>query len=163
MNVQRMIPDNPLEFIRKCIGDKKILWTYHVNMRLEKRSVTREMIMASIDEMIIIEEYVEDKYFPSYLLLAYYGDICYHVGTLKNCLFAQYLRYAQNLILGISAICLWLNFSHALILNENPNFSRYPCVLIAVDLAGDNVRVVTAYLPNPDKWGTDYKTRRKSK
>lgn len=114
MNVQRIIPDNPLEFIRKCIGEKKILWTYHVNMRLEKRSVTREMIMASIAEMRIIEEYVEDKYFPSYLLLAHYGDICYHV-------------------------------------------------LIAVDLAGDNVRVVTAYLPNSDKWGPGYKTRRMSK
>jgi hypothetical protein len=48
------------------------------------------------------------------------------MATLKNCLFAQSLRYAQNLILGISVICLWLNFSHALILNENPHFSRRP-------------------------------------
>ena len=29
------------------------------------------------------------------------------------------LRYAQKIILGISNICLWLFFSHALILNEN--------------------------------------------
>jgi hypothetical protein len=37
-----------------------------------------------------------------------------------NGLFAQSLRYAQKIILGISTICLWLFFSHALILNKNP-------------------------------------------
>jgi hypothetical protein len=31
------------------------------------------------------------------------------------------LHYAQKIILGISTICLWLFFSHALILNKNPN------------------------------------------
>ena len=50
-------------------------------------------------------------------------------GTLQNGLFAQSLRYAQNLILGISNICLRLNFSHALILNENSHFSRHPLFL----------------------------------
>jgi hypothetical protein len=32
----------------------------------------------------------------------------------------------ENLILGISDICLRLNFSQTLILNENPDFSEYP-------------------------------------
>ena len=38
-------------------------------------------------------------------------------------LFAQSLRYAQKIILGISTICLRLFFSQALILNENPHKS----------------------------------------
>ena len=38
---------------------------------------------------------------------------------LINGLFAQSLRYAQKIILGISTICLRLFFAHALILNEN--------------------------------------------
>jgi len=54
------------------------------------------------------------------------------MSLLINGLFAQSLRlpcemrslflwgYAQKIILGISNICLWLFFSHALILNENP-------------------------------------------
>jgi ribosome-associated toxin RatA of RatAB toxin-antitoxin module len=42
---------------------------------------------------------------------------------LINGLFAQSLRYAQKIILGISNIYLWLFFSHALILNENPHKS----------------------------------------
>jgi hypothetical protein len=33
--------------------------------------------------------------------------------------FDQSLRYAQKIILGILYICLWLFFSHALILNKN--------------------------------------------
>jgi len=43
------------------------------------------------------------------------------MSLLINGLFAQSLRYAQKIILGISNICLWLFFSHALILNENPH------------------------------------------
>jgi hypothetical protein len=34
-------------------------------------------------------------------------------------------------------------------------------VLFAVDLAGDNVRVVTAYRPDSRDWEQDWKTRRK--
>jgi hypothetical protein len=41
--------------------------------------------------------------------------------TSINGLFAQSLRYAQRIILGISTICLWLFFSHALSLNKNPH------------------------------------------
>ena len=52
-----------------------------------------------------------------------------------NGLFAQSLRYVQKIILGILNICLWLFFSHALILNKNPHlwmdtnpkiFMKYP-------------------------------------
>lgn len=35
-------------------------------------------------------------------------------------------------------------------------------VLFAVDVAGDNVRIVTAYRPNPDEWQPDLRTRRKT-
>jgi len=43
---------------------------------------------------------------------------------LQSDLFAQTMRYARNFILGISIICLWLNFSHALILNGNLSFAK---------------------------------------
>jgi hypothetical protein len=33
-------------------------------------------------------------------------------------------------------------------------------VLFAADVEGDNVRVVTAYRPDPDEWHEDLKTRR---
>jgi len=42
---------------------------------------------------------------------------------LINDLFAQSLRYAEKIILGILTIYLRLFFSQALILNENPHKS----------------------------------------
>lgn len=35
-------------------------------------------------------------------------------------------------------------------------------VLFAVDVPGDNVRIVTAYRPNMDEWQSDLRTRRKT-
>jgi hypothetical protein len=32
--------------------------------------------------------------------------------------------------------------------------------LFAVDVEGDNVRIVTAYHPDPNEWETDMRTRR---
>jgi hypothetical protein len=34
-------------------------------------------------------------------------------------------------------------------------------VLFAVDVAAENVRVITAYRPNPEEWEADLKTRRR--
>ncbi len=114
MTIPRLIPDNPLKFIRRCIKRRKVFWTYHVNMRLKMRSISREMILSSVNDLEIIEQYLEDKYFPSYLMISNYNKIDYHL-------------------------------------------------LIAVDVTGDNVRVVTTYLPNPQKWEPGFKIRRKNK
>ena len=35
-------------------------------------------------------------------------------------------------------------------------------ILLAVDVEGDNVRVVTAYYPAPEEWESTLKTRRKT-
>ena len=48
---------------------------------------------------------------------------------LINGLFAQSLRYAQKIILGISTIYLRLFCSHALILNENPHKSTESLIM----------------------------------
>jgi hypothetical protein len=40
----------------------------------------------------------------------------------ENCLFCQYLRQTQILILEILNVCLWLKFSSSLILTKNPSF-----------------------------------------
>ena len=41
------------------------------------------------------------------------------MSLLIYCLFAQSLRYAEKIILGISIICLWLFSQHASTLNGN--------------------------------------------
>ena len=82
-----------------------------MNLRLKGRSVSRQIILGSVDSYEVVESYPDDKYLPSYLVLA---------------------RLAGNAI-------------H---------------VLFAIDVEGDNVRIVTAYRPSPDEWENDLKTRR---
>jgi hypothetical protein len=108
---QRKLPDDPLAFIQACIQQRAIFWTYHVNMRLQGRSIARQAILDSLNTYEIIEAYPEDKYLPSYLVLATHSGEQFHV-------------------------------------------------LFAADVAGENVRIVTAYRPSPDEWESDGKTRR---
>ena len=64
------IPEDPLGFIQRCVRSRKLLWTYHVNMRLEKRFMTRDELLGAVDTYAIVEAYPDDKYLPSYLILA---------------------------------------------------------------------------------------------
>lgn len=104
-------PDDPIEFIRRCVRERKIYWTYHVNMRLAGRYLTRDEILDAVDSYEIVESYPEDKYLPSYLVLA---------------------------------------------------ASKFH-VQFAADVKGENVRVVTAYRPDPKEWESDLKRRRSEK
>ncbi len=79
MVLEHLIPDDPLEFIRSCVKLKKIKWTYHVNMRMKGRSISRPIILNSFENYEIIEEYPKDKYFPSYLIYSHYQDEIFHV------------------------------------------------------------------------------------
>ena len=48
-----------------------------------------------------------------------------------------------------------------------PSYLRLPGsrfhVLFATDVEGDNIRVITTYIPDPDEWNPDLKTRRSDK
>jgi len=113
MTVERVLPSDPLGFIRRCVEQRRVHWTYHVNMRQKARSISREAILESVAEYEVIEAYPEDKYLPSYLVYSRFQGVVLHV-------------------------------------------------LFAADVPGDNVRVITAYRPNPSQWEADLKTRRRS-
>lgn len=103
---------NVLDFIKKCVSQNKIMWTYHVNMRLKERFISRLSILDSADSYEIIEMYPDDHNLPSCLLYTEYNEIIFHI-------------------------------------------------VFAMDIVNEHVRIITAYKPNPDKWETDLKTRRK--
>ena len=75
---ERRLPDDSGAFIRECLRGGRILWTYHVNMRLGKRFIARETIIAAAESYEIVEAYPEDKYFPSYLLLGRLNEEAFH-------------------------------------------------------------------------------------
>jgi hypothetical protein len=64
-----------------------------------------------VDSYTVVEAYPDDKYLPSYLLLATPAGEGFHV-------------------------------------------------LFAVDVEGDNVRVITSHHPSPEEWEPDLRTRR---
>lgn len=66
----RRVPDEPIVFIQACVRARRILWTYHVNLRLKGRFVSRDLILDAVDSYELVEAYPEDKYLPSYLVLA---------------------------------------------------------------------------------------------
>jgi hypothetical protein len=68
MAFERIIPDDPLAFIQRCVRERKIFWTYHVQMRLKGRTLSREALLRAVGTYEIIESYPEDKYLPSYLV-----------------------------------------------------------------------------------------------
>ena len=74
-----MVPDDPLVFIQECVEKRLLFWTYHVNMRMQGRYVSRDMILDSTDSYEIIESYPEDKYLPSYLVCARKDNIIVHI------------------------------------------------------------------------------------
>ena len=108
---ERLVPGDPIRFIQDCIRRGRLLWTYHVNMRLAGRFIARESILAAVDTFELVEAYPDDKYLPSYLLLGRAGADAFHA-------------------------------------------------VFAVDVGGDNVRVVTAFRPDAAEWQDDLKSRR---
>ena len=83
-------------------------------MRLAGRFISRGTILAAVATYELVESYPDDKYLPSYFVLARHATEAFHV-------------------------------------------------LFAVDVQGDNVRVVTAYRPDLAEWQPDLKTRRRSR
>ncbi len=104
-------PAEPLAFIQACVREGRVLWTYHVAMRLGARKIDRQAILGCVESYEVIEEYPDDKYLPSYLVLAEAEGEGLHI-------------------------------------------------LFATDVADRNVRVVTAYRPDPEAWEDDLKVRK---
>ena len=75
----RVVPEDPIGFIRDRVHAGQVLWTYHVMMRVRGRSISRESILGLSASYSLVESYPDDKYLPSYLVLAQEGDEAFHV------------------------------------------------------------------------------------
>lgn len=76
MPTGRRLPTDALAFIQRCVRERKVYWTYHVNMRLADRYISRDELFAATESYEIIELYPGDKYLPSYLVWALVGGRC---------------------------------------------------------------------------------------
>lgn len=74
--------ESDLAYIRHCVCEGRLLWTYHVNMRLRQRKVTRRMVMESVASYHIIEHYPHSqasRYLPGYLIYAEHEGEAIHI------------------------------------------------------------------------------------
>jgi hypothetical protein len=79
MTNDRRLPGDALAFIQRCVRERKVYWTYHVNMRLAGRHISRDELFEAAESYEIIESYPEDKYLPSYLVWATQRQAPFHV------------------------------------------------------------------------------------
>jgi hypothetical protein len=70
MPTGRSLPSDALAFIQRCVRERRVHWTYPVNMRLAGRYISRDELLGATESYEIIESYPEDKYLPSYLVWA---------------------------------------------------------------------------------------------
>ena len=73
MTSGRRLPTDALAFIQRCVRERKVYWTYHVNMRLAGRYISRDELFEATETYEVIESYPDDKYLPSYLVSATSG------------------------------------------------------------------------------------------
>ena len=74
--------ERDLAFIRRCVREGQLLWTYHVNMRLRQRDIARRMVTESVDSYRIVEHYPQSqvsRYLPSYLIYAEHNGKAIHI------------------------------------------------------------------------------------
>ncbi len=75
---EHTVPPDPLAFIRRCVSERRIYWTYHVHMRMEGRHIPRTALLDAVATYEVIEAYPDDKYLPSYLVYFEHGGEAYH-------------------------------------------------------------------------------------
>ncbi|MCL4557677.1 MAG: DUF4258 domain-containing protein [Deltaproteobacteria bacterium] len=57
------------DFIALCAAKEKLLWTYHINMRLKTRDINTEDVIHALKDCKVIEEYPQNAPLPSCLVL----------------------------------------------------------------------------------------------
>jgi len=78
-NVRYCTARRHFAFIQDCARRGQVLWTYHVNMRLAGRFIPRASILVAVDTYELVEAYPDDKYLPSYLVIAHHDADHFHV------------------------------------------------------------------------------------
>ena len=78
------MPDAPLAFIKDCLSNGRVRWTYHVTMRLQQRGLTAGMIRNAMATLEILEAYPEDKYLPSFLVRGESEGRFFHAGSQRT-------------------------------------------------------------------------------
>ncbi len=68
-----------LELLRQAVGERRVEWRKHVLQKLAERNISQDSVIEVILNGERIQDYTEDRPFPSALFLAYVGGKPLHV------------------------------------------------------------------------------------
>ncbi len=63
--MSNLTADEPVRFVVDCLDRGAVLWTYHVNMRLSQRGLTRAELLGGQTSLRLLEWYPDDRSLPS--------------------------------------------------------------------------------------------------
>jgi len=89
--------ENCLEIkqVRELIRQRRVIWKHHALERILERGLTRSIVLDAVLRGELIEDYTEDRPFPSGLFLGWHGNQPLHVVIT--------LDTAENVIAVITA------------------------------------------------------------
>ncbi|MBI5180412.1 MAG: DUF4258 domain-containing protein [Nitrospirae bacterium] len=67
-----------IEKLRRCIKEERYEWRKHTLIRLDERNILQERVLEVILNGEIIEDYPDNKPFPSCLILGFVSGKPYH-------------------------------------------------------------------------------------
>ena len=75
---------NETEIIKEAILSDTIFWKSHMLQRMRDRHISVHDVLSALQNPDIIEEYRDDRPFPSFLILGYSGERPLHIVMAIN-------------------------------------------------------------------------------
>lgn len=70
--------------IKESVKNSSVFWKDHIIQRMRERNITVSEVLLTLNEFEIIEEYKNDRPFPSYLLIGYADEKPFHIVAAVN-------------------------------------------------------------------------------
>lgn len=67
------------ESLQKAIANNKVFFKNHAVKRMIERNISSDDVIVVLKNFVIVENYIDDKPFPSYLVLGYVNHRPLHV------------------------------------------------------------------------------------
>ena len=73
-----------ISVIKESVKSSGIFWKDHILQRMKQRNITVSEVLQALNKFEVIEEYRDDRPFPSYLVMGYAGTKPLHIVAAVN-------------------------------------------------------------------------------
>ena len=76
--------ESVISLIKESVKRTGVFWKDHILQRMKQRNITVSEVLQALNEFEVIEEYRDDRPFPSYLVMGYAGFKPLHIVAAVN-------------------------------------------------------------------------------